>query len=232
MRASERMLNIMVYCHTYNDLGCIYGGAGIGKTRAMRQYALEYPNVFIMTASPEVATVHPMLEELARAVGLEDCAGGSRIISRAIRARLVAAKKPFLCIDEAQHLSLNSLESLRSIHDETEVGMLLAGNTMVYERLTGGARVAHFAQLFSRMGAQLHIRKPIPEDVVSLAAAWKLTDEKSISYLGQIARRPGALRGVIKVLRLAIAAANGNVSQVRIDKIRLAARNLGLEIVQ
>jgi DNA transposition AAA+ family ATPase len=230
-KTARRILNILSYCHAYRDMGCIYGDAGVGKTRSVRKYADGFENIFILTGAPEVATVHPMLEALARTVGLDDCTGGSRVISWQIREHLKAAKRPFVIIDEAQHLGLNALESLRSIHDETEVGMALVGNTMVYERLTGGAKTACFAQLFSRMGAQLRVRKPVPDDVSALGRAWGLDEQSSLDYLTQIARRPGALRSVTKVLRLAIAAVDGEVSKVTIKELRFAARDLGLEIV-
>lgn len=228
---AERILNAFAYCHQYGDLGCVYGAAGVGKSRAIREYETKLKNVYVMCACPEIAGVHPMLEELSRAVGLRDCAGGSRTISRAIQSHLRTAKKPFLIIDEAQHLNLTALESLRSIHDSTEVGLMLVGNHLIYERLTGGTRVAHFAQLFSRMGMQVHVRRPVRQDVATLLEGWKLSDAKSCEYLMQIAKRPGALRGVTKVLRLAIAGAGGKVARVRLDHVRAAARNLGLEVV-
>jgi DNA transposition AAA+ family ATPase len=226
---SARILDTLGYCHDTPDLGVIYGGPGVGKTRTARQYRDSTKNVCIMTASPEVATVHPMLEELARSVGLEELAAGSRAISRAVRDRLLSLKNPFIVVDEAQHLNLSALESLRSIHDETEVGMCLMGNTLVYERLTGGSRVAHFAQLFSRMGIQLHIKKPTKQDVEDLAHSFGVENKEAVDMLHKLAARPGALRSAVKVMRLAVGAADANPAAVRIDHIKLATANLGLE---
>jgi hypothetical protein len=228
---ATRVLNTLAYCHSEGDLGVIYGGPGIGKTFSLQKYQSDYPTaVFIMTASPEVATVHPMLEELARALGLEDCTGGSRAISRAVRDRVKSIKRPLLLIDESQHLNLNALESLRSIHDETRCGMVFVGNSSVYERLTGGSRSAHFAQLFSRLGMQLHLRRPQRQDVVTLVRAYGIEDDDALELLLSIAKRPGALRSTVKVSRLAISAADGNAKGVQLAHVRLAARNLGLEV--
>jgi DNA transposition AAA+ family ATPase len=227
---SKRILDLLVYCHAYNDLGCVYGGAGVGKTSTIKHYQSEHSNVFVMVGSPEVSGVHPMLEELARAVGLEDCVGGSRTISRTIRNRLKSLKSPFLIVDEAQELGLNALNTLRSIHDEVEVGVALLGNPVIYERMSGGSRSAHYAQLFSRVGAQIYAMKPVCQDVLQLLEKWGLKDKASIEYLMRIAARPGALRSVTKVLRLAIAAAEDDVNKVTLKQIRFAAKNLGSEI--
>jgi DNA transposition AAA+ family ATPase len=229
---AERIIGVFAYCHDERSLGAVYGGAGVGKTYAARYYQSLYArNVFIMTASPEVSTVHPMLEELSRALGLEEQLGGSRALSRACRAFLARAKRPLLIIDEAQHLSLSALESIRSIQDEVECGLVLMGNVMVYERLTGGTRAAHFAQLFSRVAIQAHIKAPTRDDVHQIIETRGLKDAPAIDALITISKRGGALRAVSRVLSLSVKAADGNVMRVRIEHVRLAARNLGIEII-
>ena len=62
-----------------------------------------------------------------------------------------------LIVDEAQHLSLRALETLRALHDATGAGLALMGNAVVYARLTGGRRAAEFAQLFSRVGKRVRL---------------------------------------------------------------------------
>ena len=69
--------------------------------------------------------------------------------------------KGLLILDEAQHLMLPALESLRSIYDTTECGLVLMGNEAVYSRLSG-RRSAEFAHLFSRVGSVLKLEKPLP----------------------------------------------------------------------
>ena len=69
--------------------------------------------------------------------------------------------KGLLILDEAQHLMLPALESLRSIHDATACGLVLMGNEAVYSRLSG-RRSAEFAHLFSRVGMVLKLENPLP----------------------------------------------------------------------
>ena len=53
-----------------------------------------------------------------------------RMIVQGLRGR-----EGLLILDEAQHLLLPALESLRSIHDATECGLVLMGSESVYARL-------------------------------------------------------------------------------------------------
>ena len=86
--------------------------------------------------------------------------GGGDVIFRMIVQRLQGTKG-LLIIDEAQHLSLLALESLRSIHDATACGLVLMGNESVYANLSG-RRSAEFAHLFSRVGMVLKLENPLP----------------------------------------------------------------------
>ena len=95
---------------------------------------------------------------------------GGDVIFRMIVQRLQGTKG-LLIIDEAQHLSLLALESLRSIHDATACGLVLMGNESVYANLSG-RRSAEFAQLFSRVGMVLQLRKTTAADVEALAGHW------------------------------------------------------------
>ncbi|MCR6497060.1 hypothetical protein LJB71_13070 [Thermomonas sp. S9] len=46
---AERILAALAYAHMAGDIAVIYGGAGVGKTTAAREYARRYPNVWIAT---------------------------------------------------------------------------------------------------------------------------------------------------------------------------------------
>ena len=81
-----------------------------------------------------------------------------------------------LIIDEAQHLMLPALESLRNIHDATECGHVLMGNEAVYSRLSG-RRSAEFAQLYSRVGSVLKLENPLPSDTTALARQWGVKEK-------------------------------------------------------
>jgi DNA transposition AAA+ family ATPase len=223
-------MSVLTYAQMAADLAVIYGGPGVGKTRTISHYQKTSPNVWIATMTPDCSTVPAMIEEIADAFGLHG--GGTVSSSRMRRAmcRKMRGTTGLLIVDEAQHLGNNAIEELRSIHDATEIGVVLAGNESVYSRLTGGHRAAHFAQIFSRIGKKLRLNRPVKGDVIALAEALNVTGSAERDLLLDIAQKPGALRGVVKTVRLAGMFAAGAGVTVTEEHIRSAWRDLGGEV--
>lgn len=223
---AKKIFAVLKYVSSLFDVAVIYGGAGIGKTRALEKYAEMRPNCFFVTISPATASVAAALEEIALTLGLKGFSGRASRLQREIVRRLKDTKG-ILIIDEAQHLYLNGLESIRAIHDATEIGLILSGNESVYSRLTaGGTRSAAFAQLFSRIGKRLHLSGSLPGDGTALAKSFGVNGEREIKLIEEIAKTPGALRGVVKTLRLASVLAHQDGGQVNLKNIELAWRDL------
>jgi len=225
--SAQRIGAVLAYAQMAGDIGCIYGGAGMGKTVTLRAYAEQNPNVWVVEMHAATAAVASALEEIAEAVGLRG------LPSRAVRLHREIVKKlrgseGLLIIDEAQHLRTNAIEAIRALHDATGVGLVLCGNEQVYARLTGGSREATFAQLFSRLGKRLHLAKINKADVITLAEHYRVTGKAEQALLLDIASKPGALRGVVKVLRLAgMFAAGSGSTKVGCEHIRAAWVDLG-----
>lgn len=224
---AEQILSALSYAQAWGDMAAIYGGPGIGKTRSIEHYRDKYERVWVATMSPASAAVVPALEEVAEAIGIQDATGGARRISRAIAGRVRANGGGLIVIDEAQHLSMAAIEELRSIHDASRklVGLALVGNELSYARLTGGNRSLQYAQIFSRVGLKLHIKKPTIGDVRVLARQSALKSEEAIELLERVAQRPGALRSVSKVLRLASAGGGAPT----LERVKRAILHLGAE---
>ncbi len=217
---------VLKYVSSLCDIAVIYGGAGVGKTCALEEYAENQPDCWIITMSPATASVAAALEEIALTIGLRGFPGRTSRLQREIIKRLKNSKG-ILIVDEAQHLFINTLESLRAIHDATEISLVLSGNESVYSRLTAGStRMAMFAQLFSRIGKRLHLSESLPGDGTALAKNFGLTGEKEIKFIEEIARNPGALRMVVKTLRLASVLAYNNEGQINLKNIKRAWRDL------
>ncbi len=222
---AQKIMNVLAFAQSAGDLSVIYGGAGVGKTTAIRHYATDNPNVWVITMRPDTASVASCLEEIGDVIGVRTGSRANRV-SRDICRRLEDTGG-LLVIDEAQHLTVPAIESIRSIHDATEIGLVLSGNETVYARLSGGTRSASFAQLFSRVGKRLRLTKSEKEDVASLASRYGITGGKELSTLIGISRKPGALRGVVKTLRLAVMFA-GDIAPTQ-EHINAAWRDLGGE---
>ena len=199
---AKKIMNALHFAQEAGDLAVIYGGAGLGKTCTCEEYQRRNPNVWIATMAPDTARIYAALEEIAEAANLRS------IPVRASRLRRELVKRfqgtgGLLIIDEAQHLSVDALESIRAIHDATGVGLVLSGNEKVYTALFGGSRAATFAQLYSRVGKKVHVTKTSANDAAAYLAAAGLQDKKLCAALVGIATKDRNLRGMVKVYRLA-----------------------------
>lgn len=156
----------LAFAQSAGDFELIYSGAGVGKTITIKHYATLNPNVWVVTMRPDTSGVAAALEEIGEAMGVRTGTRANRL-SREI-CRRIEGTGGLLVIDEAQHLTVAAIEAIRSIHDATEIGVVLSGNESVYARLTGGARSANFAQLFSRIGKRLRLTKPTKQPSVPI----------------------------------------------------------------
>ncbi len=209
--SARRVIKGLAYAQLAGDIAIIYGAAGVGKTTAAHQHAAVSPNVWIATMSTATASVVNALEEIVSAIGVRE-AGGAAKLHRAI-VRRVTGTHGLLVIDEAQHLVESALDALRAIHDAAGIGIAFMGNELVYARFTGGARAAYLDRLHSRIGKRVKLTRTLEGDTSSLLNAWAIREPDARRLLAEIARRPGGLRTVTKVLRLAsvVAARHGGV---------------------
>lgn len=196
------------FANATNSIVVIHGASGVGKTKAAADYQRRNPNVWMITASPSRATMTECLYELAMALGMEQAPRLRGPLARAIRRRL-AGTEGLLIVDEADHISYDTLEELRILAEEAEIGMVLIGNSKVYTQLTGGSRSEDFARLFSRIAKKRALTKTKREDVRAVARAWDISGDDELATMIQIAERPGGLRLLNKTLRLSLTAANG-----------------------
>lgn len=202
---STKIINVLTYAQAFNDFVVIYGGAGVSKTTSLRRYKEKNPNVFIVTATPATAGAAVMLAEIAMALGMKDFPMHPARLQSAI-VQKVTGSNGLLAIDEAQHLTKQALESARSIHDATGVGLAFLGNASVYNQVYG-KNDNGFAQLYSRIGRRLALKGPQRGDMHAIASAFGIRDKESLDLCESIARKPGALRMMVKSLRLARAGA-------------------------
>ncbi len=203
-----RALSALSHAQLASDMVALHGGAGLGKTAACRRYAALRPNVWVATMSPATRAVGAALDRVCAATGAKPQGRRAAVLEEAAIWRLKGSGG-LLVVDECQHLSLEALEAVRALHDASGTGIALVGSNPLWERLSGG-RTPGYAQLFSRVGKRVRLARPSSADSSALLAAWGVdggggTAEEAL----EIARTPGALRGLTKALRLAHLVAKG-----------------------
>ncbi|MYE06688.1 MAG: AAA family ATPase [Chloroflexi bacterium] len=221
---ARRVLGALWYAQLAGDIAVVYGGAGLGKTTAAKRYAGTKPSVWVATMSPSAHTLHACLERAAAAVGIRLAHGRAARIEADLADRLEGTRG-LLVVDEAQHLSVQALEGLRSLHDATRTGLALVGGETLWSRLTGGRRAAEFAQLYSRVGKRVRLARATQGDADALLAAWGLSGKEEREAARRIAAHAGGLRGLSKALRLAPTFAAGGAVAAR--HLRQAWADLG-----
>lgn len=218
---SKQVMDAIEYCHLQGKIGVIYGDAGIGKTMGIRHYCELNPMAISITISPAFATMSGVNDLLSDKIGVRETSA-RRIYSELVN-RLSGSGRVII-IDEAQHLTKKTLEHLRSISDETGVGICFVGNEEVYSRLKGTGK-ADFAQIFSRIA----IRKPVFLSSIKKVDIDKIffdahLDDESLEFLYKIAKTRYGIRGAVNVY----VAATALFEKVDAEKIVKVAREMNI----
>lgn len=224
----KQIWKVFQYAQLAECISVVAGNPGVGKTESARRYS-EKANVWLMTAAPSCATVTECLVELADTLGIEGCPRRKGDLARAIRKRL-RGTAGLVIVDEADHLTMETLEELRSIQDATQVGMVLIGNLHTLSQMTGGGRrPVELARLFSRIAKPERILKAKKADIRAIADAWEISGEQERALLMGIGEKTGALRILNHTLRLAYVTASGEGRTMTEDDIRTAYKALNVD---
>lgn len=226
---ASNLLSIFGFAQVMPDVAIVAGNPGIGKTMAAREYIEKTPNSWLITAEKATAAVNPMLGLICDGLGITR--GASAQYSARIQERLRPLTDALLIIDEAQNLRQDTVDQMRSIHDLAGVGMVLIGNLEVVAMIDGMAGKPAFITAKSRVGMRETLTALQERDLLPILNAWGVDDDAERRLLRAVAHKPGALRNVSKVLRLAgvlAAGANSGEGESRtVEHIRAAAARLG-----
>ena len=200
---SSEIYSIIRICQVKGGLAVACGDAGIGKTKAARQYIKDNPSKSVLiTVNPCITAIKPLLEVIADKVG----AGTERSRDRlwfSIASKL--SDGMVLIFDEAQHLSYKTIEVLRSFSDyfadmDQTLGICFIGNTDTVSRM--GGKKAEFAQIANRTKQRkVYSKENITrDDIIKLFPILQAENmETEIDLMWKVARTPQALRGAINL---------------------------------
>ena len=218
---SKKIWQVLEYSRLQKKLSIIYGDAGIGKTKTAREWAKGKSDVVFVTVTPAFGNQKPFLKLLARALKTSRT-GTVDDLYLDILDRL-ESRDMTIIIDEAQHLTVKTLEAIRSINDSTGTAIVLIGNEVVYSKMMGKQQ-AEFAQRFSRIGmrSSLSVDMLTGEDVRQIFGTDR---EQETGYLKEICHSKFGLRGAVNVW---VNAANNNNTSVA--GLKAMAKQMGIFI--
>jgi hypothetical protein len=147
---AKTMLARIHYCHTYQRMGALIGGAGIGKTTTIRQAVKRDPSLIVMTAWGNLGAAG-VIQELCEAVKVGD-RGSLRALMKRLRHKL-QDKGRCVVVDDAHTLTFKALDILRHVYDVTGTGIVLVGIPTLRRHLVGAND--ELEQLASRVGSRL-----------------------------------------------------------------------------
>lgn len=211
------------------DMAICVGPPGVGKTTAAAQYARTNSNVWKITANPSVISPRAVLYELCRVLGQYGTGMASKV-TRSVCDK-VRGTGGLIIIDEAQHLSPEAHDLVRSIHDDADIGIALLGNETIHTRLEGDGKREKFAQLTSRIGVRIKVPPARKRDIDALLTAWEIDGAPERGLLHAIARKPGALRLMSKTLKLAHMMASHQGVPVSAALIRAAFGGVSTDVL-
>ena len=145
--SATRILEVCDMAHRLSCMNMIIGDAGLGKTTALKHYAATTKNVLLIETD-STYSVRMLLSEICRVSGIIAPRGNPSMMS-AIIDRLRDSKR-LLIIDEAELLNYRALETVRRIHDKTNIGIVFAGMPRLRANFRGGAG-GDYKQLYSRI---------------------------------------------------------------------------------
>lgn len=192
---SQNIWHVLDYGRIQRTISVIYGDAGIGKTRTMREWAKDKTDVIVVTANPAVKAPKGFFKMLARQFKTITQGSLDDIVID-IMDKLMSSDRTIV-VDEAQHLNRDTLELIRSLNDATNTAIILMGNEIIYSKMLGKQQ-AEFAQLFTRIGMRKHLLTDNFEES-DIQEIFNVTEKSSISFLLALCRSKFSLRGAIHV---------------------------------
>lgn len=203
-------------CHERLRLGIVTGGAGVGKTFALKHYCETTP--FARYIRLERAHGHKTagMTHLYRSLGgsLEWRHRDGGPLYEALAERIetdferdpyfeksgaaeVPVSRPLMVIDEAQNATFDLLEVLRDLYDERSIGLLIAGNDDFRSLLNSRQGRLQYAPLRDRaIKPILNIPHPTADDVAAIAAHHRIADQRCHALLARVAAGHG-LRTIV-----------------------------------
>ena len=212
---TKETLFICRYAHLNNDIALICGEAGAGKTTALNYYKDNNIGGVMVTADPCCSSSLGILKRVTKTLNRATKSDKSVMMDDLIE-HLKGSNK-LLIIDEADHLTLSALQTIRTLNDKAGIGVVLSGNDKIYKQMYSGQKSYEFDQIKTRAIARRRVMNSYTVDEIS--KIFNTTEKNLIAILFNIAEQE-CLRTAIKLYKIA-SSQNTILSEKNIQQVRL-----------
>ena len=222
--AAKKIFEVARLCHLDNEIGVLVGGAGEGKTWAVKEYNRQNMDT-ILIESDQSYTAKVVFGEIASRLN-QDIKANLHELFEGIVEQLKGTDR-LIIVDEAEHLPYRALELLRRLYDKAEIGILFIGMPKLISNLRG--KSADYKQLYSRVGvfAKLDgIKQTDTESVVALALPDELKNGNTKIWQSYHKECRGNMRTLVKLIARTIRIAELNKTHVNESIVKAATETL------
>lgn len=216
---SQRITQTLALAQSAGFVSRICGRSGVGKTMTAKHFAETTPSVWYCEFSKDTRTVFATLVEIAEAVGISDIPARQDLIRREIVSRIDRTRGLLIC-DEAQNLSKDGLDEIRTLHDRAGIGIVFLGDMNLSDK------IARLDQLDGRVSAPLTIAHAKTDDVDALLAFWGVDCKRIKTLLRPHAKGRMGLRRIARAFEIASMYAFRESEPITIDHMNKAWNEL------
>ncbi|HOW51793.1 MAG TPA: AAA family ATPase [bacterium] len=206
---AKKVHEVARIAHRDGEIALVYGDAGLGKTRAVKEYYAANPDVILIEADLGYSA-KVLFVELCRRLNIEP----DQSLHDMLDAVVYKLKKTgrLIIVDEAEHLPYKALEMLRRVYDKAGTGILLVGMPRLLFNLRG--KRGEYAQLYSRVGIAAkveHLRESDTEALVKAAipgtnGVWKTFHKEALGNTRRLSKLINRSQRVASINKMPITA--------------------------
>ncbi len=211
---SKKVYSTIRSCHIKGGFSIITGDAGIGKTKAIQKYAADNAeNTVVITANPCQKSAKAVLKLLALKLNIP-----LNLPTDDLWFSIVGKLHDgmVLIVDEAQLLTFQAIETLRSIADYFDgngqtLGVALIGNNGIRERVEGKTREV-YRQVNNRTWQRPFLQTAdVKLEDIRLLFPTLPAESAEIRFLHKIAQSAEGVRGAVRLFGNAVDNENYNL---------------------
>ena len=226
---SKRIFSLIKQCLLLTKMGVIGAESGTGKTRSIEEWHITHPNTTLVRANrtycPSAnaggSSPIPLLQKLSKAIGCGAPSNKGAVYTYDTIVDTLRGSNRLVIIDEAHFLPPEALDVVRTIHEEANVPIVLAGHAQLCSRAPRDyeSAIAYRSRALMEKITTAQVR---PGDVDLIAAqivGVEVARDGAQILLGE-ARSNGGLRRLVTLLQVAQTYRNADEAVKRSHVVR------------